>query len=112
MIKKYKKDIVIILVLLIMAVISIVFINICFDKGNTVVVIVDDKELYTYDLNEEQTINLPTGNTLVIEDGYAYISHSDCPDKICIKQGKIQNVGETIICLPHKLVVKIQVDSH
>ena len=46
-------------------------------------------------------------NTLIIEDGYAYVTDSDCPDKICEQMGKISKPGETIVCLPHKLVVEI-----
>ena len=32
---------------------------------------------------------------------------ADCPDKICINMGTIRKKGQTIICLPHKLVVEI-----
>ena len=39
------------------------------------------------------------------------MKEADCPDKYCVKQGKIKNVGETIVCLPHKVVVEIEKTS-
>ena len=46
-------------------------------------------------------------NRLVIEGGKASIEEADCPDGICVKQGKISHTGQTIVCLPHKLVIEI-----
>ena len=47
-------------------------------------------------------------NTIVIKDGTVRVENADCPDKICVKHKEIKNVGETIICLPHKMVVEIK----
>ena len=47
------------------------------------------------------------GRKLVIENGKARISHADCPDGICEEYRPISYVGETIICLPHKVVIEI-----
>ena len=33
---------------------------------------------------------------------------ADCPDKLCEKTGKISKNGETIVRLPHRVVVEIQ----
>ena len=46
-------------------------------------------------------------NVLVIDDGKAYIKEADCPDKLCVKQGKIKRVGQSLICLPNKVVVEV-----
>ncbi|MBQ9155690.1 MAG: NusG domain II-containing protein [Eubacterium sp.] len=46
-------------------------------------------------------------NILKIEDGRVSMVKADCPDKICVDHKPIRNVGETIVCLPHKLVVEI-----
>lgn len=32
---------------------------------------------------------------------------ADCPDQICVRSGRIRYVGQTIVCLPHKVLVKI-----
>ena len=47
-------------------------------------------------------------NTLVINGGKASIVSADCPDKLCVHQQEISKAGESIICLPHKLVVRIE----
>ncbi len=62
-------------------------------------------------LSEDASIEL-TGygggkNVLRIKDGYAFISYADCPDKLCQKQKKIKKSGESIVCLPHRIVISI-----
>ena len=47
-------------------------------------------------------------NTVVVQDGSVTVQDADCPDKICEKHRAISQTGETIICLPHKLVVEIK----
>ena len=46
-------------------------------------------------------------NTVVIEKGEVFITHANCPDKLCVHQGKISMTGETITCLPNKLTVTV-----
>ena len=45
---------------------------------------------------------------IVIEKGEVYMEDADCPDKLCMKQGSISGTGQTIVCLPHKLVVTVE----
>ena len=47
-------------------------------------------------------------NRLIIENGRAWIAEADCPDGLCVKQGMISQKGQSVICLPHKLVVVIE----
>ena len=47
-------------------------------------------------------------NILVIEDGYAWMSEANCPDHICVRQGKIHYTGQVITCLPNRLTVTIE----
>ena len=46
-------------------------------------------------------------NEVVIQDGYVWMTDADCPDKLCVKHNKIHYNHETIVCLPHKVVVEI-----
>lgn len=59
------------------------------------------------------------GQTIPIETEYGYnlveigdkevrVIEADCPDKIDVKQGYISNIGETIVCLPNRLVIEIK----
>ena len=47
------------------------------------------------------------GNVLVIENGAVHMESASCPDKLCVKQGTKSQVGETIVCLPHRLVATV-----
>lgn len=47
-------------------------------------------------------------NTLEVKDGRIRIKSANCPDQICVRTGFISKPGETIVCLPHRLVVEIQ----
>ena len=115
--KKRKHDIILGLILLSFA--SILFVidltNVSSDTGNKkVVVSVDGKKIAEYPLKKDAKYELSGShlgtNTLVIQSGKAYISEANCPDKQCIKQGKISRAGEMLVCLPNRVVVKI-VDS-
>lgn len=46
-------------------------------------------------------------NTLVIENGSAYMQEANCPDGVCKRHSKINKSGESIICLPHKVIVTV-----
>ena len=79
-------------------------------SGASVVVTVDGKAYGTYALDEDQTVPISTSygtNLLVIEDGCARMQEADCPDHYCVGMGRIQKEHQTIICLPHKLVVEV-----
>ena len=81
------------------------------DPGAGVVVYLDGTEIGQYSLTEdiEVVLNGNDGgiNVLEIKDGYADITEADCRDGLCIHQKKISKNGETLVCLPHKLLVKI-----
>ncbi|MCY6960543.1 NusG domain II-containing protein [Clostridium brassicae] len=61
---------------------------------------------------EKITIKTDLGENIVqIENGGVRIIESDCPDKICVKDGFRDKAGEILVCLPHKLVVQIKGES-
>lgn len=43
----------------------------------------------------------------LFEDGSICFEESDCPDKLCIKTGKISKPGQFAGCLPNGLLLKI-----
>ncbi len=47
-------------------------------------------------------------NTVSVENGRISISHADCPDGVCVKTGWIDNTAKPIVCLPHKVVIRIE----
>lgn len=105
-----KKDFLIAAVVLLLAgALALVFHFTGGDPVGSVQVKVDGKVVGTYSLAEAQKLPFDTEyghNLLVIEDGEAHMEEADCPDHYCIHQGRISKSGETIVCLPHKLVVE------
>lgn len=80
------------------------------EAGNRIQVTVDGAVYGTYSLAENQVIEVKEGdfyNRIRIEDGKAYMEEADCPDGYCERQGKISGGAQTIVCLPHKLVVEV-----
>ena len=47
-------------------------------------------------------------NVIVVEDGAVFMAEADCPDSLCVQMGRIYREGESIVCLPHGLVVRIE----
>ena len=43
----------------------------------------------------------------VYKDGSICFEESNCPDKICIRAGKLHTIGESAACLPNGIVMKI-----
>lgn len=72
---------------------------------------VDGEIVAEYSLSEdrEEVFMAADGgyNKVVIKDGTICVSEADCPDRHCVKKGAVSGVNETIICLPHKLVIKL-----
>ena len=81
-------------------------------NGAYVIVTVSGTEIARYPLNVNADYALNGGtNHLVIEDGCAYLDYADCPDKLCVKQGKIRHGGQSLVCLPNKLAVRVVSDD-
>ena len=57
-------------------------------------------------VKDSYTINLP-GNTILVENGKISMLHANCPDQICVRQGKIQEYGQ-ITCLPNRVQIVLQ----
>lgn len=78
----------------------------------TLAVYQDGQRIADYSLREDQTLAIPWEeeyyNLLLIENGEASITDADCPDQLCVRQRSISRKGESIICLPHRLVIQIE----
>ena len=111
--KKIKRDIMLIATLIIVCAAVFLIINFVAKKdGITAAVKVDGNIVYMLPLDKNASVTVEGyqggSNTVVIENGTVYMKDADCPDKLCEKTGKISKNGETIVCLPHRVVVEIQ----
>lgn len=75
-------------------------------QGRSAEIYVDGTLVATVRLDHQERIDL-NGLTVVVEEGSIHVEDADCPDKICERMGKISKAGETIICLPNRVVIKI-----
>ena len=78
--------------------------------GGAVVVEQDGRETARYALSEDRIVRIEGErgfNLLVIQGGEAWLSEADCPTQLCVKTGKIRFAGQSIVCLPHRLAVRI-----
>lgn len=70
------------------------------------------KEINLNEINEpvEFDITSESGkvNTIRAEKGKIAVTAADCPDKVCVKKGFIEDASAPIVCLPNKLVVEIK----
>lgn len=73
---------------------------------------VDGNVYGEYSLKDKQEIKIGDTNICQIEeDGTVSMVEADCPDHLCVKQGKIKEFGESIVCLPNKVVLEIVSDK-
>ena len=80
------------------------------------VVIESGGELYaTYPLSEDRTISVPAPgrgeNVVEISGGTVSVTEASCKNQVCVRHGAISKTGESIVCLPNRLVVRIQSGS-
>ena len=85
--------------------------NLSKEEGGYVSLIRDGAEVQRFSLSEEleYRIELEDGsyNLLMIQGGQVYMTEASCPDQICVNHRPVSNVGETIVCLPNEIVLKI-----
>jgi Protein of unknown function (DUF1312). len=79
--------------------------------GDTVYIEVDGKLYEELPLSKDKTVTVRVDgggyNVVEIKGGKVRISDANCPDRVCVRQGWIDRSGENIICLPHRVVVRI-----
>ena len=109
-----KNDVILICLMAAVAIIAYLIWQFAMPSGKTAVIRVDGEIVKTLSLNKdcEEEIPLTDGkNKLQIKDGKVRMTSADCPDKICVNHRAISHEGETIVCLPHKLVIEIEGES-
>lgn len=84
-------------------------------KASIVVVTIDGEEVLRRPLAVEDVYELRQDdgsvNVIAVEDGAVYMREANCRDGLCIRQGRMRNGAKTIVCLPHKLVVRLEGDA-
>ena len=107
-----KRDVVFLGILILAGLICLLWFLLAYRKDGSRVEITVDGNLYgIYALEKSQEIPIKIDGTvtniLVIKDGQANMQKGDCPDQICVKHIPISHAGESIVCLPNRVVVNV-----
>ncbi|MBO6305257.1 MAG: NusG domain II-containing protein [Selenomonadaceae bacterium] len=105
-------DILLIIVLLLFSFIPLAFIN--RSAAKIAVVSVNNEHYKTVSLDKDAVLTVKTKygeNIVKIENNTVAVESADCADKICVRSGKIENAGEVIACLPHRLLIEVKEDD-
>ena len=111
---RFRNDIILIGVLLLVAAAGMLYLFGFRGNGDTVKITVDGELYGIFSLSEEITEEIRTGdayNRLVIHEGRAYMESASCPDGICVAHRPVFRSGESIVCLPNRVVVSVFTDS-
>ncbi len=109
-----RKDLVIILIVLLVGIIGLLA-PVLINKGGKCTIALDGQVVYEAYLSAEEdgvfTLAQAPNFEFEIKNNQIRILHSPCHDKICVNTGFIGRQGQSIVCLPYKLVVKIEADG-
>ena len=65
--------------------------------------------LKTIKLDKDEEFPLLKGKMLIeIKEGRIRVRKSDCPRQICVNTGWIQYPGESIVCVPYKVLIEVK----
>ena len=110
--KTLKNDILLVCALLLVALAAWGALRLTRTKGGEAIVTVDGELAATIPLTVDATVPIGTGqgfrNVVEVSGGRVRVADADCPDRLCVRQGWISYDGESIVCLPHKLVVTVR----
>lgn len=108
--KKTRNDLILLAGILLLASLCLALFYFNKTQGDSVKIMLNGSEYKTLSLKEDTELTVKNGegsNTVVIKNGEAYVKDATCPDKICEGHRAISRVGETIVCLPNKLTLRI-----
>ncbi len=60
---------------------------------------------------EERDIEIPGKESVLLHlsnDGSIFFKKSNCPDQVCVKQGKLKISGQSAACLPNEVFIKVE----
>ncbi len=109
--KIYRNDMVLLcVVLLLCAFVSILLVFTKEDSTKTAVISHDGHVVCKIALEDEGYFEV-NGVYVVVKNMEASVVSSTCPDQICTDTKAAKNVGDSIICVPNKVSVKILGDN-
>ncbi len=107
-----KKDFMLFLMICIIAAAAFAAFRLLIPQENEELVIIVNGDIYgTYSLEEDCKIEINGTNVCEIKNGAVSMTEADCPDQLCVHQREIASAGDTIVCLPNRVVLQISGNS-
>lgn len=110
-----------VLIILVILIIGIAFLVSRFLVNNdyTIANVYQNGEcIYSVDLSKveeayEFTIESEWGeNTIRVETGRIRFLDADCNDRICVESGWLSSDSSMLVCLPHRLIIRIEATAN
>ena len=111
--KLKKRDILVVILLLFLSIGMAFFVQKIKsnENGNYLRVELNGKEYGRYPLDKDKTFKIKIDedeyNIVEIKNGKVKMREANCRDLICTHMPSIEKIGETIVCLPHRLILEI-----
>lgn len=129
-----KADIILGFFLILLCLGSFLLVGTAGGGGQTVTVTVDGKLYGTYDLDQDQSIEIEqsgqspqpgadsaghagntdhadsaghAGNVIEIRNGTVRMASATCANQVCVEQGSISRTNQTIVCLPNRVLITL-----
>ena len=89
----------------------------CGPAGRVANIYRDGQCIYSVDLSRvaeayEMTFEDERGSNVVrVEPGRIAVIRADCPDQVCVHDGWLADSGAPIVCLPHRLVIRLEKEA-
>lgn len=105
--KLYKNDIILNIIIIFLCISAPICLSLlAMNQEKTVVINSVDGGSFEMSLDNDGLVEI-SGVVVAVEDGKAKVVKSDCPDGLCMKMKSAENVGDSIICVPNKVSVRI-----
>jgi hypothetical protein len=78
--------------------------------GEAALVIVGEKAVLRLDLLESRTLTVhgdPGDVKVQVEEGAIRVVSAQCPNRVCVRTGRILRAGEVILCAPNRVFIRI-----
>lgn len=98
--------------MVVIALVWFLFNNFLSDTAETINIYRDNVLIESYSLNEDGEYVINDLNEelmrISVKNGIVDVVYANCKDKLCEHQLAISKNNETIVCLPNKIVVRVE----
>ncbi len=105
-----KADVLLIIAILIFGLIVGLLFTLDKSQGKEIIITADSKTFGTYDIFASEDIIIENDgqtNHIRIENGNVFMKDANCRGQDCVHQGEKSSTGESIVCIPNKVIVEV-----